>query len=351
MTKCDSSKKSSSETDPCGGVLVTGGAGYVGSHVTLALLEAGREVVVVDDLSTGFRRLVDDRAELVVADVADRRTVARVIAEHGIEAVVHCAGSTSVPESIARPLQYYRNNVTKARALIETCVEAHVEHFVFSSSAAVYGQPDTVPVAECAPTEPINPYGRSKLMVEWMLRDAAQAHRLNYLALRYFNVAGADPQTRCGQATPDSPHLMRVAVQTALGLRDELRIFGTDYPTDDGTCVRDFIHVCDLADIHVEAVDYLFYGGDDRVLNCGYGRGFSVRQVVEAVRRVSGSDFRVVDDDPRPGDPTVMFADPGALEQLFEWTPDYNDLERIVADALAFERHWQTVGAEQPAQV
>ena len=323
-------------------VLVTGGAGYIGSHVVLALLDTGRDVVVVDDLSTGYRRLVDDRATLVVADVADRPVVSSVIDDHGVDAVLHFAGSIVVPESVRQPLKYYSNNVSKTRVLLEVCVEHGVEHFVFSSSAAVYGEPESIPVAESAPTDPINPYGRSKLMVEWMLRDTSRAHNLDHVSLRYFNVAGADPRGRTGQATPEATHLVKVAIQTTLGMRPELEIYGSDYPTDDGTCIRDFIHVTDLADIHVRALDYLADGGNSQTLNCGYGRGFSVRRVVDAVQRVSGADFPVVETSRRPGDPATLVADPTALTDLFDWTPTHDELDEIVASALRFEKRWQT---------
>lgn len=317
--------------------LVTGGAGYIGSHVVLELLDSGHDVVVVDDLSTGRRELVDDRAELIVADIASRE-VAELLQEREIEAVLHFAGSIVVPESVADPLKYYLNNTSKTRTLIEACVEHQVGYFIFSSTAAVYGDAKELPVTEQTPTAPITPYGRSKLMTEWMLKDVSAAHALRFVALRYFNVAGADPKGRTGQATPQATHLIKVATQAALGQREGLSIFGTDYPTPDGTCVRDYIHVTDLADVHVRALDYLAEGGESAILNCGYGRGFSVRDVARAVREVSSVDFPIQDSPRRPGDPAELIADPSTLRELFEWAPRYDDLEYIVKTALEWER-------------
>ncbi len=323
-------------------VLVTGGAGYIGSHVVLELLSHDHDVVVIDDLSTGRRELVDRRAKLIVGDVGDSRKVAAILAEHAIEAVLHFAGSVIVPESMASPLKYYLNNTAKTRTLLEVCVDHGIGQFVFSSTAAVYGAPEKIPVDESAPTAPVNPYGRSKLMIEWMLKDVATACEMRFMALRYFNVAGADPRCRTGQATPDATHLVKVATEVAIGERPALEIFGTDYATEDGTCIRDFIHVSDLADIHVRALDYLRDGGSSRVLNCGYGRGFSVRQVAQAVRRVSGVDITVVDGPRRAGDPPEIVADPTALHRHLDWQPGYDDLDRIVATALAWEKKWHT---------
>ena len=321
-------------------VLVTGGAGYIGSHVTLELLSAGHDVVVVDDLSTGQRELVDERAHFALGDIGDGGLMRSLLNDFAIEAVLHFAGSIVVPESVSQPLKYYLNNTANSRTLLEACLGAGVRYFVFSSTAAVYGEPDQIPVPESAPTSPVNPYGHSKLMIEQMLRDAAAAHDFHFIALRYFNVAGADPQGRTGQATPNATHLIKVATQAALGIRQELEIFGTDYPTDDGTCIRDFIHVTDLAHVHVLALQHLMSNEESRTLNCGYGRGFSVRQVAAAVRRVSGADFPIVDGPRRPGDPPEIVADPTALTELFDWTPGHDDLDEIVATALAWETAW-----------
>ena len=326
-------------------VLVTGGAGYIGSHVVVELLDEGYDVVVIDNLSTGHRQLVDDRARLVVADIADRKTLQKTIDNCGVDAVLHFAGSILVSESVEKPLPYYDNNTSKARGLIDTCVDCGVDNLVFSSTAAVYGDPQSVPLKESDPTRPVNPYGRSKLAVEWMLEDVSRVHDLRHVSLRYFNVAGADPKGRTGQVTDHATHLIQVALQAALGIRPRLEIYGTDYPTEDGTCVRDYIHVSDLAAIHVAALRHLTSGGDSRTLNCGYGRGFSVRQVINTVRRVSDTDFPVIDASRRPGDPARLVADPSALRQLLAWSPQHDDLDRIVASALAFERRWHAAGA------
>ncbi len=321
-------------------ILVTGGAGYIGSHVVYALVDAGEEVVVVDDLSTGRRELLPPQVDLVVGDVGDEEILSEVL-NADVEAVMHFAGSIVVPESVEKPLSYYHNNTAKTRTLIEWCVRCDVHQFVFSSTAAVYGIPDHCPVTESTPTAPINPYGRSKLMTEWMLEDTAQATDLRYVALRYFNVAGADPEGRTGQSTPEATHLIKVTTQAALGRRSHLSIFGTDYPTPDGTCIRDYIHVTDLADAHVATLQYLRDGQRSQVFNCGYGRGFSVRQVVDALRRVSGVDFEVRQASRRAGDPPQLVADSTELRRHLDWRPRHDDLDFIVDTALQWERSLQ----------
>lgn len=319
-------------------VLVTGGAGYIGSHMVLALLDAGHdEIVVLDDLSTGFDWAVPEGVRLVVGDVADQDLVARTIREHGIDALAHFAAKIVVPESVSDPLGYYLANTVKTRALIEAAVGAGVRHVIFSSTAAVYGEPETVPVTETVPLNPINPYGRSKLMSEWMIADAAAALGFSYVVLRYFNVAGADPQGRSGQSSPNATHLIKVATQAALGQRERLDVYGTDYPTPDGSCLRDYIQVTDLAEAHRLALDHLRHGGESLVMNCGYGRGYSVLEVVEVVKRVSGKDFSVRICPRRPGDPARIVAGAERIRERLGWVPRYDDLETIVTQALAWE--------------
>jgi UDP-glucose 4-epimerase len=320
-------------------VLVTGGAGYIGSHMVLALVDASEEVVVLDDLSTGFRWAVTEPARLVVGDVADQKLVAELIRGHGIESVIHFAAKIVVPDSVADPLGYYLANTVKTRALLAATIDAGVRHFVFSSTAAVYGMPKENPVGEDAELRPISPYGSSKLMSEWMLRDAAAAARgLKYVALRYFNVAGADARGRSGQSTPNATHLIKVACECAVGKRPGMQIFGTDYPTPDGTCIRDYIHVTDLAAAHLDALSHMRRGGESLVLNCGYGRGYSVRQVIDAVQRVSGTKFQVSLAPRRPGDPAEIVARADRIRSALGWQPKYDNLELIVRHALAWER-------------
>lgn len=319
-------------------VLVTGGAGYIGSHMVLALLDAGHEeVVVLDDLSTGFDWAVPEGVRLVVGDVADQDLVARTIRECGIDALAHFAAKIVVPDSVADPLGYYLANTVKTRALVEAAVGAGVRHVIFSSTAAVYGEPETVPVTEMVPLNPINPYGRSKLMSEWMIADAAAALGFTYVILRYFNVAGADPRGRSGQSTPNATHLIKVATQTALGQRERLDVYGTDYPTPDGSCLRDYIQVSDLAEAHRLALDHLRGGGESLVLNCGYGRGYSVLEVIEVVKRVSGKDFAVRVCPRRAGDPARIVAGADRIRQALGWVPRYDDLQTIVTQALTWE--------------
>ncbi len=320
-------------------VLVTGGAGYIGSHMVWELLDSGEEdVVVIDRLSTGFDWAVAPEAKFVVGDVADKELVGALIREHGIDAIIHFAGSIVVPESVADPLAYYENNTSKTRTLIETAVRAGVSNFIFSSTAAVYGSAGLEPVVEDAGTVPESPSGRSKLMSEWMLRDAAAAHGLRYTALRYFNVAGADPKGRTGQSTPGATHLIKVASETALGKRAAMQVFGTDYPTPDGTCMRDYIHVSDLAAAHRLALQRLRAGGGNLVANCGYGHGYSVLEVIDAVRRACGHDFAVNLGPRRPGDAAAIVANSDRARGELGWVPRRDDLDLIVGDALEWER-------------
>jgi UDP-glucose 4-epimerase len=320
-------------------VLVTGGAGYIGSHTVHALVDAGERVVVLDNLSTGFATGLPAPMLPIVGDVGDEALVAELIEDHEVEAIIHFAGSTLVPDSMKNPLGYYGNNTANSRALIEAAVNGGVRHFIFSSTAAVYGNPARVPVAEDDPTLPLSPYGWSKLMTEVMLRDAGAAHDLTHVALRYFNVAGADPQMRTGLSTPGATHLIKVAVEAALGRRTRIDVYGTDYPTPDGTCVRDFIHVSDLARAHVSALAYLRDGGASTTLNCGYGRGYSVREVLDAVRRTVGHPFAVNFTARRPGDIVVSVAAANRIRELLNWVPELDDLDAIVRHALAWERH------------
>jgi UDP-glucose 4-epimerase len=320
-------------------VLVTGGAGYIGSHMVLELLDAGEKVVVIDNLSTGFRWAVPAGATLVVGDIGDQDLVRTVIKKHAVSAIIHFAGSIVVPESVADPLGYYHNNTVKSRALMEVAVATGVKHFIFSSTAAVYGNPKENPVSEEARPDPVSPYGASKLMTEWMLRDASAAHDFRYVALRYFNVAGADPQRRSGQSTPRATHLIKVACETALGERPFIEVFGTDYPTPDGTCVRDYIHVTDLVRAHMMALAYLCRGGASDVMNCGYSRGYSVLEVIAAVKRASGRTFDVRLTERRPGDPAMIVAASQKIRDRLGWQPMHDSLDGIVADALAWEAH------------
>ncbi len=319
-------------------VLVTGGAGYIGSHTVLALLDAGETPVVLDDLSTGFRWAVPEGVPLVVGDDGDEELLAETIDRHGVDAIIHFAAKIVVPESVADPLGYYLNNTAKARSLVATAVRCGVKHIIFSSTAAVYGDPEHLPVTEDEPLKPVSPYGRSKLMVEWMLEDTARAYDFAYVALRYFNVAGADPKGRSGQSGANATHLIKVAAQAALGKRPKIQVFGTDYPTPDGTCIRDYIQVTDLANAHLEALRYLRSGGKSLVANCGYAHGFSVLDVIEAVKRVSGVDFPVEYAPRRPGDPAAIVASNERARNILGWKPEHDDLDEIVRQALAWEK-------------
>jgi len=320
-------------------VLVTGGAGYIGSHAVLALKDAGWPVSVIDDLSNGSRRVVPDDVPFYEGNVADRALVERIFAERQIDAIMHFAGSIVVPESVEQPLKYYANNTLASHALISGAVAAGVKHILFSSTAATYGAPERVPIDEEDPKVPINPYGASKLMTERMLEDASAAHSFNYGALRYFNVAGADPKGRTGQIGKGSTHLIKVACETAVGKRERIAIYGTDYPTPDGTCIRDYIHVSDLADAHVAALQWLVeHPEENLVMNCGYGKGLSVLEVIDAVDRASGSPIERVMEGRRAGDPPELVAGNARLLKTLDWRPAYADIDVIVGDALAWER-------------
>jgi len=319
-------------------ILVTGGGGYIGSHMAHALVDAGEPIVVVDNLSTGFRSALPTSATLVVGDVGDEALVTELIKMHKVTEIIHFAASIVVPDSVRDPLGYYRNNTMSTRALLDVAVKTGVRRFIFSSTAAVYGNPERVPVSESAPLAPMSPYGNSKLMSEIMLKDAAAAHGLSYVILRYFNVAGADPGLRTGQSTVGATHLIKVAGETALGLRPQIDVFGTDYDTPDGTCIRDFIHVSDLVRAHSDALAHLRRGGESDTFNCGYGHGYSVLEVIEAVKRASGRDFAVRLAARRPGDPAAIVADASRIRTQLGWTPRFDDLDIIVAHALAWER-------------
>ncbi|WP_375191893.1 UDP-glucose 4-epimerase GalE [Marinobacter sp.] len=326
-------------------VLVTGGAGYIGSHVVRQLGEAGHDIVVFDNLSTGYRWAVT-AGELVVGDLADESALEALFSRHQFEAVLHFAANIVVPESVANPLKYYGNNTRNTLNLLKA-VQAHgVPYMVFSSTAAVYGMPEQTVLAEDLPLAPINPYGASKMMSERMIMDLAAASGLNYVILRYFNVAGANPDGLLGQATPEATHLIKVACECVTGQREGMSVFGTDYDTRDGTCIRDYIHVEDLAKAHVMALDYMAEGGSSKVLNCGYGRGFTVREVIDVVKRKSGVDFPVTETARRAGDPEALMADNTRIRETLGWTPDYDDLDTIVGTALAWEALWQKKKAE-----
>lgn len=318
-------------------ILVTGGAGYIGSHVVRQLRDAGERIVVLDDLSTGFAEAVLD-APLVIGQVGDADLVDRVLLEHAVGTVMHFAARTIVPESVADPLRYYGNNTAQTRSLLECCLKAGVTQIVFSSTAAVYGIPGNGLVREDTPTQPINPYGSSKLMSEWMLRDLATIGAMRHVILRYFNVAGSDPGGRIGQSTRNATLLFKVACEVAVGRRAALSVFGSDYPTPDGTGVRDYIHVEDLADAHLRALSYLRAGGESTTLNCGYGHGYSVREVIHAVERAHGASLNAVEQPRRAGDPPSLIADSRAATRVLGWQPRYDDIDVIARTALAWER-------------
>lgn len=323
-------------------ILVTGGAGYIGGHTVLRLADAGEKVTVLDNLSTGFQWAIDDRVDFVEGNAGDVENVTALLQERGIKSILHFAGSIVVPESVENPLKYYQNNTATTRNLIEAAVNAGVKNFIFSSTAAVYGMAGSEPVGEDNPLSPESPYGRSKLMSEMMLQDVAAAHDIKYGVLRYFNVAGADPQGRAGQSTPLATHLIKVACQTALGQRDKMKIFGTDYDTPDGTCLRDYIHVTDLAEAHALLLNYLRDGGDSTTMNCGYGKGYSVREVVNTVKKVTGIDFVAEEAGRRAGDPAAIVAQADRARSVLGWEPKHDNLRGIVEHAFDWEKYLLT---------
>lgn len=332
-------------------ILVTGGAGYIGSHMACMLADAGEQVVVLDNLSTGFEWAVPKGVPLVVGETGDPSRVAALIAEHRVDTIIHFAASIVVPDSVRDPLGYYQNNTVSSRALLEVAVNTGIRRFIFSSTAAVYGNPDRVPVGEDAALAPMSPYGNSKLMTEMMLKDVGTAYDLDYVILRYFNVAGADPAMRTGQSTVGATHLIKVAVEAALGMRPKLDVYGTDYDTPDGTCIRDYIHVTDLVSAHMAALTHLRTGGDNATFNCGYGHGYSVLEVVESVKRVSGRDFKVAMAPRRPGDPATIVADSARIRGQLGWVPRFDNLDTIVEHALEWERRLEKLrGRPHPLQ-
>ena len=319
-------------------ILVTGGAGYIGSHIVLALADQGETVVVLDDLSTGQKRLISPTATFYNGDISNEKLLHSIFREHSVDAVMHFAGSIVVPESVADPLRYYFNNVVKSHALISAAVAHGVKHLTFSSTAVVYAPTEPMPLSEAYRLDPISPYGASKVMTERMLADTANAHDFSFCALRFFNVAGADPAGRTGQSNPKATHLIKISCQAALGRRSHVDVFGTDYPTSDGTALRDYIHVADLANAHLDALRYLRGGGASQVMNVGYGRGYSVLEVIDAVKRVSGVDFAVKMQARRPGDPAELISDPSRVREVLGWRPQLDELSTIVAHALNWER-------------
>lgn len=328
-------------------ILVTGGAGYIGSQMVWELLDNNHDVVVVDDLSTGNRGAIPADVKLIVGNIGNKELIKRVIAQYNVDAIMHFSGSTIVPDSIADPLSYYQNNTANSCALIEMAVKGNVRHFIFSSTAAVYGNAENSPVSEETPPNPASPYGTSKLMTETMLKDICMAHDFRYVALRYFNVAGADLKGRAGQSSPKATHLIKVATQTALGLREKLYVYGNDYNTPDGTCIRDYIHVSDLVAAHFRALEYLRSGGRSTTLNCGIGQGYSVLEIVEAVKKVSAANFQVELGPRRLGDPAILTADIARIKSEICWQPKIGNIEKIVSDAFTWEKHLMATSSNQ----
>lgn len=317
-------------------ILVTGGAGYIGSHICLELSKTNAEVVIIDNLSTGFQENIT-YGTLHSIDLSDWDATSNLVESFQPDAVIHFSGSIVVPESVSDPVKYYQNNTANSLNLIQACIAHRVSNFLFSSTAAVYGIPDTGICSESSATAPINPYGRSKLMTEWMLEDASNASDLNYVALRYFNVAGAHPNGQCGQRMKDATHLIKIISQVLAGTRNQMSVFGTDYPTPDGTCIRDYIHVCDLANAHILALDYLFKGGKSDIFNCGYSKGFSVKEVIDTAQQLFGN-FKVIEDARRDGDPPQLIAESEKIKQILNWKPQYQDLSGIIQSAVEFEQ-------------
>lgn len=319
-------------------ILITGGAGYIGSHMALELLDNNENFVILDDLSTGQIKSVPTNIPFYKGDIADTDLVTQILQKHKIEAIIHFAGSIIVPESVKDPLKYYLNNTVKSRSLIQDAVNNNVKYFIFSSTAAVYGMPQNIPVAETEPLNPISPYGTSKLMTELMLQDTAAAHNLSFVALRYFNVAGADPKGRTGQSTPNATHLIKIASQAALGLRPDIQVFGTDYPTKDGTGIRDYIHVSDLSKAHRLALNYLRNNGVSKIINCGYNKGYSVLDIIRTMKEVSGVDIKIKETKRRAGDPAELIAETTNIRNTLKWVPEFDNLDLIIKHALAWEQ-------------
>ncbi len=319
-------------------ILVTGGAGYIGSHMTYSLIDSNQNIAILDDLSTGFEWVVPPNVTLHRGSVGDRELLDQIFQKDAIESVIHFAASIVVPESVANPIKYFQNNTANSLTLIDACIRHNVKKFIFSSTAAVYGIPNSIPVREDFPLDPISPYGMSKMMTEQILSDVSKVSELKYVSLRYFNVAGADPQLRTGQSTKKATTLVKLACEAALGIRNQLSLFGTDFQTPDGTCIRDYIHVCDLIQAHEKALEMLNEGGQSAIYNCGYGTGFSVREVIDSIKRISGCDFQVVEENRRTGDMAEMVADSALIQRELGWQPQYNNLDEIVTHALQWEK-------------